>query len=170
MSALSKFTLIFCFLAFLPLQAHAGEPRLMGRYGDWEAYVFSENGNKVCYMATQPKKREGNYTKRGESFLLITHRPAEGARNVFSYITGYTYKPGSDASAKIGSKKFLLFTQDDTAWGPDAETDESLTASIRKGSNMIITGTSSRGTQTTDTVSLKGSGKAYDEISKECPE
>lgn len=170
MSALSKFTLIFCLLALLPLQAHADDPRLMGRYGDWEAYVFTENGNKVCYMASQPKKREGNYTKRGESFLLITHRPAEGARNVFSYITGYTYKPGSDASAKIGSKKFLLFTQDDTAWGPDAEADESLTQAIRKGSTLVITGTSSRGTQTTDTISLKGSGSAYDRISEECAE
>ena len=81
--------------------AYAGEPRLMATYGDWEAYVFTENGHKVCYMSSQPKKKQGNYTKRGEPFALITHRPANNTRDVFSYITGYTYKSESKATVNI---------------------------------------------------------------------
>ena len=42
--------------------AQASEPRLIGTFGDWRAYTFMENGNKVCYMASQPQKAEGNYT------------------------------------------------------------------------------------------------------------
>ena len=155
-------------LLFGSLEAQAGEPRLVGTYGDWSAYVFVENGNKVCYMASKPQKDEGKYTKRGEIFALVTHRPAEGTRDVFSYITGYPYKPGSDASVQIGGDKFVLFTQDDTAWAPDAETDDRLAAVIRKGSKMIVRGVSSRGTKTKDTFSLKGSSGAYDKISAEC--
>lgn len=149
-------------------QARAEEPRPLGVHGTWQAFVFNEGGEKVCYMASQPTAAKGNYTSRGEIFALVTHRPAEGTRNVFSYITGYDYKPGSDATVKIDGDSFLLFTQDDTAWAPDAETDNKLTDYIRKGSNMVVTGTSSRGTLTTDTFSLRGSGAAYDAISREC--
>lgn len=152
----------------LPLAVQAGEPRLVGSFGDWDAYVFDENGNKVCYMASKPKRAEGNYSKRGEIFALLTHRPAEGTKNVFSFITGYTYKPGSDANVEVNGEKFALFTQDDTAWAPDAETDDQLAQAIRAGSNMVVKGTSSRGTVTKDTFSLRGSASAHDKITKEC--
>lgn len=156
------------FLLIAASAAQAGEPRLIGTYGDWSAYVFIEEGNKVCYMASQPQKDEGNYTRRGEIFALVTHRPAEGTKNVFSYITGYPYKPGSDAIVKIDGKRFVLFTQDDTAWAPDAESDETLAKTIKGGAKMIVTGISARGTETKDTFSLKGSSSAHGAISKEC--
>ncbi len=155
-------------LLFSSSFASAAEPRLLGTYGEWSAYVFVEEGNKVCYMASQPKKAEGNYKRRGEIFALITHRPTEGTKNVFSYITGYSYKPTSDATVKIDSERFTLFTQDDMAWAPDPDTDNNLAMAIRKGSNMVVKGTSSRGTVTTDTFSLNGSGGAHDATLQEC--
>lgn len=151
-----------------PAFALAQEPDPIATHGVWSAYSFTENGNKVCYMASQPKKAEGNYNRRGDIFALITHRPAEGTKNVFSYITGYAYKPGSEVTVKVGGQTFTLFTQDETAWAPDAETDNKLANAIRKGSTMVVKGTSKRGTLTTDTFSLKGSGKAHDVIAKEC--
>ncbi len=161
-------TLLLATLLLAPMAARAEEPKLVGTFGDWSAYSFTEDGNKVCYMASQPKKAEGNYSKRGEVFALITHRPSENTKNVFSYITGYSYKTGSDATLSIDKDKFTLFTQDDTAWAPDAATDKSIADSMRKGASMVIKGASSRGTQTIDTFSLKGSGAAHDAISKEC--
>lgn len=149
-------------------QVQAGEPRLMGTYGDWLAYVFVEDGSKVCYMASKPQKAEGNYTRRGEIFALVTHRPAEGTKNVFSYITGYDYKTGSDATLEVDGKRFVLFTQDNTAWAPDAETDNQIAQAIRKGSKMVVKGKSTRGTDTKDTFSLKGSSAAHDKITAEC--
>lgn len=159
--------LAFCVM-FTPFQAFAGQPRLLATHGDWEVYVFFEDGHKVCYMASQPKFKEGNYTKRGEPFALITHRPAENTSDVFSYITGYGYKAGSEANVSIDGDDFALFTQDETAWAPDPETDRKLAKAIRDGSKMVVTGTSSRGTLTTDTFSLSGSSKAYERISSEC--
>ena len=157
-----------CLFALVPSHAQASEPRLLSTFGDWQVYTFTENGSKVCYMASQPKKAQGNYTKRGEIFALVTNRPAEGTRDVFSYITGYPYLEGSEVTVTISGREFKLFTQDDTAWTPDAETDSSLSQSIRKGSKMIVKGKSKRGTLTTDTFSLSGSGKAHDMITKEC--
>ena len=166
-----KYFMLFYFFAALVFSAtvaKAGEPRLIGTYGDWLSYIFIENGNKVCYMVSKPTKEEGNYTRRGEVFALVTHRPSESTKDVFSYITGYTYKPGSEVDVKIGSDSYTLFTQDDTAWAMDSETDSKLAESIRKGRTMVVRGLSSRGTKTTDTFSLKGSSKAYDRITREC--
>lgn len=151
-----------------PLGAQAGEPRLIAVEGDWSAYVFTEDGNKVCYMASKPTKEEGDYSQRGEVFALVTHRPAEGTRNVFSYITGYAYKAGSDVTVDIDGQSFVLFTQDEAAWAPDAETDRRLAEAIKQGSKMVVTGTSARGTKTKDTFSLSGSTGAHDKISREC--
>lgn len=148
--------------------AQASKPRLLGTFGDWRAYVFTENGSKVCYMAAEPKTHVGNYTSRGKIFSLVTHRPAEKTRDVFSYITGYPYKAGSEVSINANGRTYKLFTQDETAWAADAAADRVLVTSIREGSKMVVKGTSKRGTLTTDTFNLSGSGKAYSTISKEC--
>lgn len=149
--------------------AHAAEPQLIATHGKWSAYTYTdEAGNKVCYMAAEPDKHEGNYKSRGAIFALVTNRPAEGTKNVFSYIAGYPYKDRSDVTARIGESSFTLFTQEDTAWAPDAATDEKITEALRKGSRMVVVGTSARGTRTTDTFSLSGSGAAHDAITREC--
>lgn len=163
------YTLVFfCALGVLASNGHAAQPQQIAKSGDWTSYVLLERGNKVCYMVSKPVKAQGKYTNRGEIFALITHRPSENTKDVFSYITGYTYKQGSDATVTIDGKRYVLFTQDDTAWAPDAAADSRLAAAIQKGSSMVVKGTSARGTLTSDTYSLKGSGAAYSAITKEC--
>lgn len=158
---------VLCALAFSPLSALAGEPQQIGAYKDWAAFVYTENGAKVCYMASEPKKHEGNYDKRGDIYALVTHRPADGTKGEFSYIAGYPYKEGKAVSLKIDGKTFDLFTHDETAWAQEGD-DAKILKAIRSGSNMIVKGTSSKGTDTADTFSLKGSSAAYDAISREC--
>ena len=166
--------IIFCLSVFAALllvaspDARAGEPRLVGTYGKWDAYVFTEGDGKVCYMSSRPEKSSGKYAKRGEVYALITHRPQERTKDVFSYIAGYTYKPGSEATLEVDKTKITLFTQDDTAWAPDSESDRKVSEAIRSGSKMVVKGQSSKGTSTTDSFSLSGSTKAYEKISKEC--
>ncbi len=162
------FTTTMVFLCSIANSVQSSEPELLGQHGDWTAYTFMENNGKVCYMVSQPKKDEGNYTKRGDIFALITHRPAEGSKNVFSYIAGYTYKTGSEVTVKINDQSFKLFTQDDSAWASDQSTDNQLAEAIKRGSTLVVQGTSSRGTLTTDTFGLKGSSAAHKAISETC--
>lgn len=154
------------FMASSPVQA--ADPEVIGEFDDWVAYVYTEDGSKVCYMVGKPKKEEGNYTKRGTVYALVTHRPAEKSKNVFSFVAGYSYKTNSEVTISIGGQRFKLFTQNETAWAPDSATDNRLVAAIRSGSQMVVNGTSSQGTATTDTFGLKGSTAAYTAISKEC--
>ncbi len=165
---MSRFLLAAAFVTLLATPALADEPKLISTTGDWSAYTFKENGGQVCYMASQPKKSEGAYKKRDQIFALVTHRPAENTKNVFSYIAGYTYQAGSDVKVTIDKQTFTLFTHKDMAWAKDADTDSKITQAIQKGSDMVVKGTSAKGTLTTDKFSLKGTGAAHDAINKAC--
>lgn len=148
--------------------AQSTESRLLKVHRDWTAYVFEEDGNTVCYMASQPTKAEGNYTRRGPIFARVTHRPSENSTNVFSYVAGYTYKEDSEVEIRIGSKTFTLFTHGDTAWTRNEGDDRRLAQAVKAGNTMIVTDRSSRGTRTVDTFSLRGSTAAWNTISSAC--
>ncbi len=140
----------------------------IGDSGAWSSFQFSEDGNLACYMSSEPKKAQGKYKKRGHVFAIVTHRPAEKRFGGVSIIAGYSYQKDSWVEVKIGKQAFQLFTQDEGAWAPDAETDKKLVQAMRKGHTMVVTGTSTRGTLTTDTYSLSGFTKASRAIAKAC--
>lgn len=148
--------------------ALAAKPKLIGIYKKWEAYNYTENGAKVCYMGSQPINSKGKYTKRGPVYVMVTHRPGVKLYNEVSFVAGYTFRANSDLLIDIDKKKFKLFTDKDTAWAANAETDRDLVRFMRKGARMVAKGTSSRGTATTDTYSLSGFTAAYNAISKAC--
>ena len=69
---------------------------------------------------------------------------------------------------KIGSKSWNLFTDGSSAWAPTASEDKAIVKAMRAGSSMVVKGTSSRGTLTTDTYSLLGFSKALGDINQAC--
>lgn len=140
----------------------------LGDFDAWSAFRFAEGGGKACYMASQPVKAEGNYTRRGEIYALVTHRPGENRRDEISIIIGYTFKKDSFVDVAIGSSKFKMFTKDDGAWTANGDEDKKLVSAMKAGNRMQVKGTSSRGTLTTDTYSLKGFTAAYKKISEIC--
>jgi invasion protein IalB len=145
------------------------QSRSLGSFQDWTAYVDGTGGGKLCYMGASPQKAQGDYTRRGPIFFLVSHRPGNKVFGEVSVETGYTYKSGSEATATIdGARTFKLFTRGENAWNYDAAADRTMVQAMRAGLQMVIKGTSSRGTATTDTYSLKGFTAAYDAISKAC--
>ena len=140
----------------------------LGDFDAWSAYRFVEDGKPACYMASVPSKSEGDYTKRGDIYALVTHRPAESRRDEVSFVAGYQFKDGSAATVTIGDRTEEFFTQNDGAWAPDHKMDKAMVQAMIRGSTMLVKGTSSRGTLTTDTYSLRGFTAAYRAISKSC--
>ena len=153
-----------------PQGALAAEPKVLGSFKDWNAFAFEEGGHKVCYMSSQPKKKEPAGAKRGDIYVLVTHRPGEKSFDVVSFIVGYSFKKESEAVVELGGKTIKLFTDGETAWARDADTDKALVAAMKdgKGKPMLMKGTSGRGTKTTDTYSLDGMGEAYGAINAAC--
>ncbi|MCV6598974.1 MAG: invasion associated locus B family protein [Alphaproteobacteria bacterium] len=148
--------------------AFASEPTLIDAHGDWESYTFTEESGRVCYMASTPKSSVGKYTYRGDIIAMLTHRPGDNSKNVFSFKTGYSFKANSEVTLKIDNKRWKLFTDKDTAWAKDERTDNEIAEAIQRGSKMTIEGHSSRGTYTKDTFSLRGTMSAYTDISRRC--
>ena len=169
---MKKFIFTLVISLFLSSQASAVSkfvPQLLGEYDDWAAYSFQDSSGLTCYMSSTPKKEEGKYTKRGDIYTVITHRPADKSFAVVNINAGYTYKPDTKIIIKIGDKSFdKLFTSGDKAWATSDKTDKEIVDAMIKGSRMIVHGTSSKGTQTKDTYSLKGFSQAYKAISSKC--
>lgn len=146
--------------------AAAQEAKHLGSFGDWEA--FAAEGGAYCYAGSKPTKQEGKYASRGDAFLLVTNRPKEKSFDVVSIEAGYTYKEGSEAAVTIAGQNFTLFTHGGQAWARDPAGDAALVKAMRAGAAMVVVGTSSRGTRTTDTYSLKGFSAAHQAIGKAC--
>lgn len=155
------------FMALSPLGASAQSVKTLGEFNDWTAHTMTENGKKVCYIASQPKKDEGQYSVRGQIYFVVTHRPADKQFNVVTVFAGYAYRPGSPVELSVDQTKFELFTEGETAWAHD-EMDRRIVQEMKKGSSMVIRGTSARGNATKDTYSLKGVSAALTAINKAC--
>jgi invasion protein IalB len=146
----------------------AAQQRSLGTFGDWTAVVDGSGSKRLCYVGSEPKKSEGKYTSRGNIHLLVTHRPADKVTGEVSVTTGYTYAEGKDAEVDIDGKSFKLFTRGSNAWAYDVAADRELIAAMKAGRTMVVRGTSSRGTLTTDSYSLAGFTAAMNAIDKAC--
>ena len=135
---------------------------------DWKAYSEGEAKNKACMVVSIPLKHEGDYTKRGDIFAIITHLPGQNKWNEFSIVSGYNYKAGSNPDIQIGDLKLQLFTSGSRAWSFSVRDDLKIINAMKTSLKMKVVGTSSRGTITTDTYSLLGFSKAYQRINQEC--
>jgi hypothetical protein len=152
--------------------AGGAQPRLLGQYGEWGAYTASPGGKKVCFAIAKPTSGETNPPgrPRNPSYMFISTRPSEKPKvtNEVSIIIGYPFKPSSEASADIGGTSFALYTQQDGAWIKNATEEAQMVDAMRAGQSAVVKGVSAKGTQSTDTFSLKGLTQALDRTGQEC--
>ena len=153
-----------------PAGPGGAHPNLLGQYGDWGAYAAASGGGKVCYALATPSSTRTTPANRPRDpvYLFISTRPGENVHNEVSVIIGYQLKPDSEVNAEIGNNKFVMYTKADGAWLSNAAEEARMVETMRKGADIVITGTSARGTQSTDRYSLKGLSQALDRTAKEC--
>lgn len=162
-----RFSVLIISLAICsPVLAQEQDINNLGSFGDWRAYAYVDEVGKVCYLAGKPKKAESDQRRRGDVFLMVTHRP--GVTNEISALVGYSVKSNSKVVLTVGDQKFDLFSEDDTAWAKDAKVDASIIAAMNKGTAVTIDATPVRGTATKDNFSLVGFAKAYKAINDSC--
>jgi hypothetical protein len=153
--------------------AAVAQATLLGQFGDWGAYTASPNGRKVCFALAKPTASEDNPPNRRTAtnavYMFISSRPAEKVRDEVSIlVTGYAFKPSTEASLSVGNAPFSMYTQNDGAWVKNAADEAKLIDAMRKGADLVVKGTTSRGTQTSDTFSLKGIAQALERVAQEC--
>ena len=155
-----------------PAAAAAGgaEPTLIGQYGTWGAYTATPNGKKVCFALAKPSSSKTNPPNRPRdpAYAFISTRPAEKVTNEVSVMIGYALKPGSESTLEVGGASFAMYTQGDGLWIKNAAEEERLVEAMRKSADAVIKGVSAKGTETTDTFSLKGLAQALDRLAQDC--
>jgi invasion protein IalB len=146
------------------------KPTLLGQYGDWGAYTAAPGGKKVCFAIAKPASAETIPPNRPRNpvFMFISTRPADKVTNEVSVIIGYPFKPGTEASVDVGSTSYALYTQQDGAWIKNATEEAQMVDAMRGGQTAVVKGVSAKGTQSTDTYSLRGVAQALDRVAQEC--
>ena len=144
------------------------ESKELAKFNDWTAFAEGEGKNLACMAVSKPKKAEGNYSRRGDIFAIVTHLPGQNKWNEFSIVAGYNFQPNSNPDVTIGDMKFQLFTSGSRAWSFSPSEDDKIVKYLKNSMKMKVVGTSSRGTITNDTYSLVGFSKAYQKINEAC--
>ena len=147
-----------------------GEENLksIGKFKDWESFVLSQNGNKICFAQSIPIVRAPKKLKREPSRLFVSFRPAENIKNEFSVTNGYEFKVKAPVTAKSGKKSYDLFSKGNFAWVVDDKDEKKLIVTMKKASRLMIIGNTNKGDQTTDHYSMMGFTKAYNTAKKSC--
>jgi len=155
-------------LAWIAGAALAAEPQRVAVSGQWSVFKAGSGAALECFAYSVPVKSEGKYSSRGDVMVQVTHRPAQRVRDEVSFTAGYQFKPESSVSVDIDGRKFELFTHQDRAYARDSATDRALAQAMMRGNRMVVSGTSSRGTLTTDRYSLAGFTRAHQTLDKAC--
>jgi Invasion associated locus B (IalB) protein len=148
----------------------SAEPTLIGQFGTWGAYTATPNGKKVCFALAKPASSKTNPPgrPRDPAYAFVSTRPAEKVINEVSVMIGYTLKPGSESTLEVGGGTFAMYTQGDGLWIKNAAEEERMVDAMRKSADVTIKGVSAKGTETTDTFSLKGLSQALDRLAQDC--
>lgn len=150
--------------------AGGAEPTLIGQFGTWGAYSAAPNGKKVCFALAKPSSSKTNPPNRPRdpAYAFVSTRPAEKVNNEVSVMIGYALRPGSESTVEVGGAAFAMYTQGDGLWIKNAAEEERMVEAMRKSADLVVKGVSAKGTETTDTFSLKGLAQALDKIAQDC--
>jgi hypothetical protein len=157
---------LFCF-TFGTLNAEESL-KSIGKFKDWESFVLSKEGNKICFAQSIPVVRAPKKIKRDPSRLFVSFRPTENIKNEISVTNGYEFKLKAPVAAKSGKKSYDLFSKGRFAWVVDNEDEAKLILTMKKASRLMIIGNTNKGDQTTDHYSMMGFTKAYNSAKKNC--
>jgi hypothetical protein len=146
------------------------EPTLIGQFGTWGAYTAMPNGKKVCFALAKPSSSKTNPPNRPRdpAYAFVSTRPAEKVINEVSVMIGYTLKPGSESTLEVGGAAYSMYTRGDGVWIKNAAEEERMVDAMRKAADATVKGVSAKGTETTDTFSLKGLSQALDKLAQDC--
>ena len=140
----------------------------IGKFKDWESFILSQEGNKICFAQSIPVIRAPKKLKREPSRLFVSFRPSENIKNEISVTNGYEFKLKAPVAAKSGKKTYDLFSKGKFAWVVDSNDEAKLITTMKKASRLMIIGNTNKGDQTTDHYSMMGFTKAYNTAKKSC--
>jgi hypothetical protein len=147
----------------------ADTTKRLGKFGDWEAYSYTEGKATVCYLATTAGKVTGGEKgKPNATYLIVTHRPGTKGMDEVSVNGVYGFKKDSKVELQVGAMKHSLFTKGDRAWADDAKADSAIVASLRRGKEAVLHASPAKGADISGAFPLSGFSDALSAADKAC--
>jgi hypothetical protein len=147
----------------------ADTTKRLGKFGEWEAFSYTEGKAATCYLAaTAGKVTGGEKGKPSTTYLIVTHRPAAKGVDEVSINGVYGFKTDSKVELQVGAMKHSLFTKGDRAWADDAKADKAIVASLQKGKEAALRATPAKGTDIAAAFPLSGFSDALSAADKAC--
>ncbi len=168
MKIYKKITFIILFYFIFSISQAEENLKSVGKFKDWETFILSEEGNKICFAQSIPVVRAPKKLKRDPSRLFVSFRSDENIKDEVSVTNGYDFKIKAPVTAKSGKKSYDLFSKGRFAWVVDSDDEKKLIITMKKASRLMIIGNTDKGDQTTDHYSMMGFTKAYNSAKKSC--
>jgi hypothetical protein len=134
----------------------------------WSVYTYAGAEGRVCYTASRAEATLPQGVNRDPEYFMISNWPDRTAANEVSIIMGYPLEVNSTVTVTIDTEVFEFFVGGDAAWIRDLALEEQLVVAMRRGVTMVVRGRSQRGTDTTDTYSLRGVTLALERAALAC--
>ena len=112
----------------------------IGKYKDWESFILSKEGNKICFAQSIPVIRAPKKLIREPSRLFVSFRPDENIKNEVSVTNGYEFQQKTPVTAKSGKKAYDLFSKGRFAWVVDQNDEQKIIFTMKKASRLMIIG------------------------------
>ncbi|CCF78318.1 hypothetical protein wOo_07410 [Wolbachia endosymbiont of Onchocerca ochengi] len=158
----------FMFLIFSSTSALASvnSVQLKEKYKDWFVYTALEDGEKVCYIISYPKKKSEHYTTARKPYVMVSY--VSKRADEVSVTSGLQYDKEPvilDVDRKV--EYMLPIIQGNFAWAEHTKTDQDLILKMKQGLSMVVSG-KIKAITVDDTYSLLGFQKAYQKMHGSC--
>ncbi|WP_131798224.1 invasion associated locus B family protein [Devosia elaeis] len=159
---------VAAFMALAPA-AQAQQATELGTFNAWSAYTASDASGQLCFIIGEPTRSEPAGVNRDPVKFLIVHRKGMGSKNEAQTQIGYPYNTtDAKASVSVDGRSYTMAARGSTAWLASSGDEAGFVQAFKAGNQMVVRGTSQRGTDTVDTYSLSGATAAMNAIDAAC--
>ncbi|MEQ8655863.1 MAG: hypothetical protein RIC24_00980 [Hyphomicrobiales bacterium] len=170
MAVVVGFGMIAPGVILMPSVALAQEPTFVEQSRDWDVFTTTIEGSRGCFIVSKPRSYDPMPESRhGDVFFYLTRRPAANVIAEPLILVGYSFAEGSQVTTTVAGSSFTFLTQGPRAFLNNPAEGPNLLAAMRAGSDMRVSGTSSRGTSVTYVFSLSGVTAGTNRTEADCP-
>lgn len=159
---------LICAPVALQSTAQAAEPKLVGTFGDWATYSRFNGSERICYVLAKPKSKSPGNVNHGDVYFMVANWKSGAATEQPSLLTGFNMKTNIMPAARVGKTSIPMYVSQNEAFIEDNSDERQLLKSMRAGSTMRVSATSSRGTNVNYSFSLRGVTAALKKARASC--
>ena len=143
-------------------------PANIGTFKSWTAWKGTDANGLICYISAAPTSSKPDAAKRDPVHFLVINRKGGGTKDEVQTLIGYPFKKDGKPTATIDTKSYNMVVDGSAAWLAAVGDEPGFVTALKSGTNLVVKGTSTRGTDTTDTYALAGVKAAMAAIDKAC--